>query len=73
MGYIPIGKHDRVVILPLDIAWRRILKRIYEVFKLVILGVVFFGLLAPISMFYRLMGRDPLKVCNRSEDSLHPN
>ena len=62
MSYIPIGKHGGVVILPLDIAWRRTLERLYKVFKWVILVVVFFGLLAPISMFYRLTGRDPLNL-----------
>lgn len=38
------------------------MERLYRVFKFVLVGVVFFGLLAPISMFYRLTGRDPLNL-----------
>ena len=36
--------------------------RLYKAVEAVILGVVFFGLLAPISMLYRLIGCDPLNL-----------
>ena len=38
------------------------MRRIYKVVEVIILGVIFFGLLAPISMLYRLIGCDPLNL-----------
>lgn len=48
--------------IPINIAWRRTLERFYKALESIILGIIFLGLFAPISMFYRLMGSDPLNL-----------
>lgn len=38
------------------------MEKLYKVIEGLVLGVVFFGLVAPISICYRLMGRDLLNL-----------
>lgn len=39
-----------------------VLKKLNRIIEMIFLGVIFFGLIAPISVLCRLMGRDPLNL-----------
>lgn len=45
---------------PLNILWMRFGALLNMIVSPIILGVIFFGLLAPIAIFFKLRGRDPL-------------
>lgn len=38
------------------------LVKLYKFIECAVLGVVFFGVIVPIALFYRLLGRDPLNL-----------
>lgn len=46
----------------IDVAWGCPLVKLYKFIECAVLGVVFFGVIVPIALFYRLRGRDPLNL-----------
>lgn len=54
---------------PLNRAWMAIGLLLGKVFSPIVLSVMFFGLITPIALFFRLIGRDELKIRKHSRDA----
>lgn len=49
------------VLAPLNRAWMRLAELLNRIVSPIVLGVIFFGIFAPVGFFMRLAGRDALK------------
>ncbi|HXB22277.1 MAG TPA: SxtJ family membrane protein [Candidatus Solibacter sp.] len=54
---------------PLNRAWFLLGERIGKIVSPIVLGIIFFGILTPISILTRLFGRDELQLKRRVVDS----
>lgn len=55
---------------PLNIVWMRFGELLSRVVNPIVLGVIFFGIFAPVGLLFRLLGRD---VLQRSVDATRPS
>ena len=53
----------------LNRGWMAIGLLLGKVFSSIVLSVMFFGLITPIALFLRLVGRDELRIRNKSSDA----
>ena len=70
---ISVTKAD--ILLPLNKIWMRFGLLLGMLISPIILGIIFFGLFTPISIFIRLIGRDELrlKLNNKTSHWIHRN
>lgn len=54
---------------PLNKAWFHLARRISKIVNAIVLGILFFGILTPVSILTRLFGRDELRVRRRLVNS----
>jgi hypothetical protein len=54
---------------PLNRGWMAIGLLLGKVFSPIVLSVMFFGLITPIAVFFRLIGRDELRIRNKPPEA----
>ena len=57
------------ILLPINKLWMRFGLMLGMIVSPIILGIIFFGMFAPIALFLRLIGRDELRLSLRGKSS----
>lgn len=58
-----------ILLRPFNWVWYWIGQILNKIVSPIVLGILFFGLLTPIAVISRLLGRDPLRLRKRTTDS----
>lgn len=69
IGLIGITFLKSDILLPLNKSWMRLGLLMSKVAHPIILGFIFFILIAPVAIYFRLIGRDELKLKKRLDGS----